>query len=39
MHRRIDRGAQFANSVVLANDIGPEFDSSKFRRQRRVVGA
>jgi hypothetical protein len=39
MHRRIDSGAQFANSIILANDIGPEFDSSKFRRQRRVVGA
>jgi hypothetical protein len=39
MHRRIDSGAQLANSIILANDIGPEFDSSQFRRQRRVVGA
>jgi hypothetical protein len=39
MHWRVDCSAQFANGIVLTNDIGPKFDSCEFRRQRRVVGA
>ena len=39
VHWCIDCSTKFANRIVLADDIGPEFNSSEFRRQRRVVGA